>query len=85
MRYAAELEAIADLDREYYLNPSADLVDRSNYYKRQEDLEQIRHRLHSELCATDLGVQRVFRVLHDRPRCRQDANEFTAMLTQARP
>jgi hypothetical protein len=49
MRYAAELEAIAALDREYYLNPSPNLAQRAEYYNRQEYLEQIRQRLYSEL------------------------------------
>jgi hypothetical protein len=52
MRYAAELEAIAALDREYYLNPSPNLAQRAEYYNRQEYLEQIRRRLYSELSET---------------------------------
>ena len=52
MRYAAELEAIAALDREYYLNPLPNLAERAEYYKRQEYLEQIRQRLYSELSVT---------------------------------
>jgi hypothetical protein len=52
MRYAAELKAIAALDREYYLNPSPNLAQRAEYYNRQEYLEQIRRRLYSELSET---------------------------------
>jgi hypothetical protein len=52
MRYAAELKAIAALDREYYLNPSPNLAQRAEYHNRQEDLEQIRRRLYSELSET---------------------------------
>jgi hypothetical protein len=52
MRYADELEAIAALDREYYLNPSPNLAQRAEYYNRQEYLEQIRQRLYSELSET---------------------------------
>ena len=52
MHYAAELEAIALLDREYYLNPSPNLAQRAEYYNRQEYLEQIRQRLYSELSLT---------------------------------
>jgi hypothetical protein len=88
MRYAAELEAIADLDREYYLNPSPSLVERSNYYRRQEDLEQIRQRLYSELCATHHEAQKTFRIsmtdhafgkkLTSSPQCvlRHDLNNY---------
>jgi len=57
VRYAAELKAIADLDREYYLNPLPNLADRASYYKRQEDLERIRQHLYSELCPTRHGEQ----------------------------
>ena len=52
MRYAAEFEAIAALDREYYLNPLPNLAERAEYYKRQEYLEQIRQRLYSESSIT---------------------------------
>jgi len=52
MRYAAELETIAALDREYYLNPLPNLAERAEYYKRQEYLEQIRQRLYSESSVT---------------------------------
>jgi hypothetical protein len=52
MRYAAELETIAALDREYYLNPSPNLAERAEYYKRQEYLEQTRQRLYSESSVT---------------------------------
>ena len=52
-RYAAELEAIAALDRQYYLNPSPNRAERASYQKRQEYLEQIRQRLYKELCATE--------------------------------
>ena len=52
MRYAAELEAIAALDREYYLNPSPNFAQRAEYYNRQEYLKQIRQRLYSELSPT---------------------------------
>ena len=61
-RYAAELKAIADLDREYYQNPSPNAVERVNYYKRQEDLERTRHRLHSELCASHQMPRERFRL-----------------------
>ena len=49
--YAAELEAIAELDRAYYLNPLPSLLDRAEYYQRQERLEQVRSRLYSALDA----------------------------------
>ena len=52
VRYTAELEAIAALDREYYLNPSPNLAQRAEYYNRQEYLEQIRKRLYSESSVT---------------------------------
>jgi hypothetical protein len=52
VRYTAELEAIAALDREYYLNPSPNLAERAEYYKRQGYLEQIRQRLYSESSVT---------------------------------
>jgi hypothetical protein len=52
VRYTAELEAIAALDREYYRNPSPNLAQRAEYYKRQEYLEQIRQRLYSESSVT---------------------------------
>jgi len=52
MRYAAESETIAALDREYYRNPSPNLAERAEYYKRQEYLEQIRQRLYSESSVT---------------------------------
>ena len=52
MRYAAELEAIAALDREYYLNPLPNLAERAEYYNRQEYLHRIRQRLYSELSVT---------------------------------
>ena len=45
MRYAAELEAIAALDREYYRNLSPNLAERAEYYNRQEYLQLIRQRL----------------------------------------
>ena len=92
MRYAVELEAIADLDREYYLNPSPSLGERSNYYKRQEHLEQLRHRLYSELCATRHGAQKIFRVsmtdhafgqkVMSSPQCvlRHDLNNYLGVL-----
>ncbi len=91
-RYAAELEAIADLDREYYLNPAPSLAERSNYYRRQDELEQIRQRLYSELCGTHRGVQKVFRVsmtdhaigkkLTSSPQCilRHDLNNYLGVL-----
>jgi hypothetical protein len=52
MRYAAELEAIAALDREYYRNLSPNLAERAEYYNRQEYLHRIRQRLYSELSVT---------------------------------
>lgn len=95
MRYVAEFKAIADLDRDYYLNPSPSLADRSNYYRRQEDLEQIRQRLYSELCATRDGahrVQKTFQIsmtdsvfgqkLTSSPQCvlRHDLNNYLGVL-----
>ena len=92
MRYADELKAIADLDREYYLNPSPRLADRSNYYRRQEQLEQIREGLYSELCATRRGAQKTFRVsitdhtvgkkVTSSPQCvlRHDLNNYLGVL-----
>jgi len=49
MVYAAQLEAIAQLDRAYYLNPAPTLLDRAKYYQRQEVLEKVRHLLYSAL------------------------------------
>jgi len=46
-RYAAQLEAIAQLDRAYYVNPSPTLLDRTEYYQRQEVLQEVRHRLYA--------------------------------------
>src|SRR5690242_7740889 len=48
IRYAAELEAMAALDREYDRNPSPNLAQRAEYYNRQEYLQLIRQRLYSE-------------------------------------
>ena len=48
-RYAVKLEAIAALDREYYAKPSPGLIERADYYQRQEVLERIRLRLYAEL------------------------------------
>jgi hypothetical protein len=48
-RYAAKLEAVAALDRAYFLTPSPDLVERAEYYRRQAIRERIRLRLCSEL------------------------------------
>ena len=91
-RYAAELEAIADLDREYYLNASPSLGERSNYYERQEHLEQLRQRLYSESCATQHGAQKIFRIsmtdhafgqrLTSSPQCvlRHDLNNYLGVL-----
>jgi hypothetical protein len=50
-RYEAELAEIADLDRVYYLNSPASCVDRADYYRRQDQLEQVRARLYAELSA----------------------------------
>jgi hypothetical protein len=51
MSYAAQLEAIAQLDRAYYLNPAPTALDRAKYYARQEVLEQARQRLYAALAA----------------------------------
>jgi hypothetical protein len=49
--YEAELAEIADLDRIYYLNAAASRADRADYYRRQDQLGQIRSRLYAELSA----------------------------------
>lgn len=48
-RYSARLEAIAALDREYYLNAYPSLAERAEYCRRQDELDCIRRRLYSEL------------------------------------
>ena len=70
MRYAAELKVIADLDEEYYLTPSPNAVERADYYRRQEGLEQIRSRLYAELSAARRSVPQpsAIRVGHNSPR-----------------
>ena len=48
-RYAAKLEAIAALDREYYANLSPSLLERAEYHQRKAVLERVRLRLYAEL------------------------------------
>ncbi|GEM_PF-4095409 len=48
-RYAAQLAAIAAIDRTYYLNGTATTADRANYFRRQNDLKQLRALLYAEL------------------------------------
>jgi hypothetical protein len=48
-RYAAKLEAIAELDRAYFATKSPSLAERAAYYQRQAVLERTRLRLYAEL------------------------------------
>lgn len=48
-RYAAKLEAIAALDRAYYVCPSPSLLERAEYHQRKAVLERMRLRLYAEL------------------------------------
>ena len=48
-RYAAKLEAIAALDREYFATKSPTLAERAAYHQRQAVLERTRLRLYAEL------------------------------------
>ncbi len=58
-QYEAELAAIAELDRSYYLNPSPTRAERAGYQQRLEQAEQIRSRLHTELRDTRIVQVRV--------------------------
>ena len=49
--YEAELAAIADLDRRYYLNRAPTRADRSDYAARQVQWENVRSRFYVELAA----------------------------------
>ena len=51
IRCEAELAEIAALDRLYYQTVAASRADRADYYRRQDQLEQIRTRLYAELGA----------------------------------
>jgi hypothetical protein len=51
IRYEAELAEIAALDRLYYQTVAASRADRADYYRRQDQLGQIRTRLYAELSA----------------------------------
>jgi hypothetical protein len=48
-RYAAKLEAIAALDRAYFVTKSPSLAERAAYHQRQAVLERTRLRLYAEL------------------------------------
>ena len=48
-RYAAELAAIAALDRGYYLNATPTRADRAGYVRRQAHMERVRARFYAEL------------------------------------
>lgn len=48
-RYEAAFAAIAALDRRYYLNPCASVVERRDYAVRQSQLQEIRSRFYAEL------------------------------------
>jgi hypothetical protein len=48
-RYAAKLEAIAALDRAYYLAVSPSPIQRAEYHQRKLVLERVRLRLYAEL------------------------------------
>jgi hypothetical protein len=55
-RYEAAFTAIAALDRRYYLNPCASVVERRDYAMRQAQLQEIRSRLYAELhCVNNLA------------------------------
>lgn len=70
MRYAAELAAIAALDRDYYLKATPTLADRAGYFTRQAHLEELRARLYAELSTvrhSETTKPGTFRVqVHDR-------------------
>jgi len=48
-RYAAELSALALLDRAYYLKSTATVEDRADYFRRQERLEKVRAEFYTNL------------------------------------
>ena len=50
-RYAAQLAAIAALDRSYYLNPCANRTDRSDYAARQNYLQEMRFQFYADLAS----------------------------------
>jgi hypothetical protein len=90
-RYEAELAAIATLDRAYYLNATATSADRANYFRRQNNLEQIRVRFYTELRmvrhseTTEPGIVRVRvndRAITSAPQCTlsHDLNNYLSVL-----
>ena len=50
-RFESQLAVIGALDRAYYINPAPTAKDRSDYFAREQRLEQIRHRFYAELYA----------------------------------
>jgi hypothetical protein len=65
VRYEAEMAAIAALDQPYYLNTKTTPADRVNYFRRQDDLKQVRARLYAELSTvrhSEMAKEGSFRV-----------------------
>jgi hypothetical protein len=60
-RYEVAFAAIAALDRCYYLNSCPSPVDRRNYAFRQDQLEELRSRLYSELATVPRAEIQLFR------------------------
>ena len=56
-RYEAEFDAIAALDRRYYLNRVASFTKRRDYAARQVKLEEMRSKLYSELASVRQSVK----------------------------
>lgn len=91
-RYAAELEAIAKLDNQYYLSPSPTAADRANYHWRQDTRERLRHCLYAELDGVRRPPPELFRVslrdnvhqktLTSSPQCtlRHDLNNYLGVV-----
>lgn len=50
-RFESQLAVIFALDHAYYIKPAPNIKDRSDYFAREQRLEQIRLRFHAELDA----------------------------------